>query len=141
MIELCLPLCQPLSVVVDTDNILLLSGLVNVWGGDFALVSHPEADPDRPVYGISVAAELVGSDPQSLRLYEAKGLLSPARSGGGTRRYSGNDLARLREIGRLLQGGLNLAGIQQVLELQAANELLRQKLDRQTRPANGRHRN
>jgi DNA-binding transcriptional MerR regulator len=55
-----------------------------------------------------VAAELVGSAPQNLRLYEARGLLNPARSAGGTRRYSGVDLARLREIGRLLDDGLNL---------------------------------
>jgi MerR family transcriptional regulator, heat shock protein HspR len=106
-----------------------------------ALVRHPEADPDRPVYAISVAAELVGADPQSLRLYEAKGLLSPARSRGGTRRYSDNDLARLREIGGFLEAGLNLAGIQKVLELQAANELLRQQLDRQPHPTPGRQRN
>ena len=99
------------------------------------MVRHPEADPDRPVYGISVAAELVGTVPQSLRLYETKGLLTPARSQGGTRRYSDNDLARLREIGRLLNAGLNLAGIHEVLELQAANELLRQKLDHR-RPDN-----
>jgi MerR family transcriptional regulator, heat shock protein HspR len=103
-------------------------------------VHHPEADPDRPVYAISVAAELVGADPQSLRLYEAKGLLSPARSEGGTRRYSDNDLARLREIGGFLEAGLNLAGIQKVLELQAANELLRQQLDHQPHPAPGRQR-
>jgi DNA-binding transcriptional MerR regulator len=93
------------------------------------MVRHPEPDPTRPVYGISVAAELVGSEPQSLRLYEARGLLAPARSEGGTRRYSEDDLERLRAIGTLLEAGLNLAGIDKVFELQAVNELLRQQLD------------
>src|ERR1700689_2873691 len=95
----------------------------------------PEADPARGVYGISVAAELVGSVPQNLRLYEARGLLNPARSAGGTRRYSGADLARLREIGRLLDDGLTLAGITAVLELQAANRVLEEQLDEERRRA------
>ena len=89
---------------------------------------HP--DPDRGIYGISVAAELVGSAPQNLRLYETRGLISPARSQGGTRRYSDEDLARLREIGRLLDDGLNLAGIAAVLALQAHNHVLQAQLDR-----------
>jgi DNA-binding transcriptional MerR regulator len=80
-----------------------------------------------------VAAELVGSAPQNLRLYESRGLLNPARSQGGTRRYSDDDLVRLREIGRLLDDGLNLAGIAVVLTLQAANRSLQDELDR-TRP-------
>jgi MerR family transcriptional regulator, heat shock protein HspR len=88
-------------------------------------------DNDHAVYGISVAAELVGTAPQNLRLYEARGLLTPARSAGGTRRYSGDDLARLREIGRLLADGLNLAGITAVLELQAANRVLQEQLDQE----------
>lgn len=83
----------------------------------------------RGVYGISVAAELVGSAPQNLRLYEARGLLDPTRSDGGTRRYSDDDLDRLREISRLLDAGLNLAGIAAVLELQAANHDLQAELD------------
>ena len=94
-------------------------------------------DAGRALYGISVAAELVGSAPQNLRLYEARGLLNPARSAGGTRRYSNEDLTRLREIGRLLDAGLNLAGITAVLELQAANRSLQEQLDeerRRTRP-------
>lgn len=82
----------------------------------------------RGVYGISVAAELVGSTPQNLRLYEARGLLDPARSAGGTRRYSADNLDRLREINRLLDAGLNLAGIAAVLELQATNRVLRAEL-------------
>jgi DNA-binding transcriptional MerR regulator len=88
-----------------------------------------QLDPDRGVYGISVAAELVGSAPQNLRLYEARGLVTPARSTGGTRRYSGTDLIRLREIGRLLDDGLNLAGVAAVLALQALNQGLQAELD------------
>src|SRR3954452_9591582 len=68
-------------------------------------------DPNRGVYGISVAADLVGMDPQSLRLYERRGLLEPARTEGGTRRYSAEGLRRLERIGQLLGDGLNLAGI------------------------------
>lgn len=97
---------------------------------------------DRGVYGISVAAELVGSAPQNLRLYEARGLLNPARSAGGTRLYSDDDLRRLRQIGRLLDDGLNLAGIAAVLELQAANDALQSELDEERRarpPAPAEH--
>jgi DNA-binding transcriptional MerR regulator len=93
------------------------------------MVRHPEPDSARPVFGISVAADLVGSEPQNLRLYEARGLLTPARSDGGTRRYSEDDLERLRTIGGLLEAGLNLAGIDKVLQLEEANELLRQELE------------
>ena len=90
-------------------------------------------DASLAVYGISVAAELVGSAPQNLRLYEARGLLNPARSAGGTRRYSNEDLTRLREISRLLDAGLNLAGVTAVLELQAANRSLQEQLDEERR--------
>ncbi len=86
-------------------------------------------DPSRGLYGISVAAELVGSAPQNLRLYEARGLINPARSEGGTRRYSDDDLVRLLKIGQLLDDGLNLAGIAAVLALQSANQALRAELD------------
>jgi DNA-binding transcriptional MerR regulator len=81
------------------------------------------------VYGISVAAELVGLDPQSLRLYEQRGLLEPARTEGGTRRYSADDLDRLRRIAELLGAGLNLAGIARVLDLEADNADLHRQLD------------
>jgi MerR family transcriptional regulator, heat shock protein HspR len=84
-----------------------------------------QVDRDRGVYGISVAAELVGMGVQTLRLYEARGLLEPARTDGGTRRYSDNDLTRLRRIGDLLDAGLNLAGISMVLDLEAQNDQLR----------------
>ncbi|ANZ24979.1 MULTISPECIES: MerR family transcriptional regulator [Rhodococcus] len=73
----------------------------------------------RGVYGISVASELSGVDPQSMRLYERRGLLSPARTEGGTRRYSDEDVARLRRIGELLAEGINLAGIAQIFRLES----------------------
>jgi DNA-binding transcriptional MerR regulator len=92
-------------------------------------MTRPDLDSDRGVYGISVAAELVGRDPQSLRLYERRGLLEPARTGGGTRRYSSEDLDRLRRIAELLSAGLNLTGIAHVLDLEADNTRLRADLD------------
>jgi MerR family transcriptional regulator/heat shock protein HspR len=76
------------------------------------------------VYGISVAAELSGIPVQSLRLYESHGLLTPIRSEGGTRRYSADDLARLRRIGQLVDAGVNIAGIRQILDLQDDNAAL-----------------
>jgi MerR family transcriptional regulator/heat shock protein HspR len=82
-------------------------------------------DSGRGVYGISIAAELVGTGAQNLRLYEARGLLEPERSDGGTRRYSDDDLDRLRRISDLLGAGLNLAGIGMVLDLEAQNTQLR----------------
>jgi len=82
-------------------------------------------DAAQGVYGISVAAELVGTGVQNLRAYEARGLLEPERTEGGTRRYSANDLDRLRRIGDLLEAGLNLAGIAMVIDLQDENSQLR----------------
>jgi MerR family transcriptional regulator, heat shock protein HspR len=79
---------------------------------------------DHGVYGISVAAELSGVAVQSLRLYERYGLLTPARSGGGTRRYSADDLARLRRIGELVEAGINLAGVARILNLEDDNATL-----------------
>lgn len=89
---------------------------------------HPRPDPGRGVYGISVAAELVGTGIQNLRLYERRGLVDPDRTPAGTRRYSDNDLIRLRRIGELLGSGLNLAGIAAVLDLEADNARLRDEL-------------
>jgi MerR family transcriptional regulator, heat shock protein HspR len=86
-------------------------------------------DRDRGVYGISVAAEMAGTGAQNLRAYEARGLLLPARSEGGTRRYSANDVATVRRIGDLLAAGLNLAGIAMVLPLQDENARLRATRD------------
>ena len=93
--------------------------------------SAPPAGPDaaRGVYGISVAAKLVGTGVQNLRAYEARGLLEPERTEGGTRRYSANDLDRLRRIGDLLEAGLNLAGIAMVLDLQDENTQLRAQIE------------
>lgn len=84
---------------------------------------------DTPLYSIAVAAELSGLTPAALRLYEDKGLLTPARSEGGTRRYSDDDLARLREVARLQDDGINLAGIGHVMRLQDENAELRRRLD------------
>lgn len=92
-------------------------------------------DPGRGVYGISVAAELVGMGDQTLRLYEQRGLLEPARSGGGTRRYSSDDLQRLRRIADLVAAGLNLAGVAMVLDLQDTNARLQADLDAVRNPA------
>jgi len=80
--------------------------------------------PDHGVYGISVAAELSGVAVQSLRLYERYGLLTPSRSEGGTRRYSADDIARLRRISVLVDAGINLAGIARILELEDDNDEL-----------------
>jgi MerR family transcriptional regulator, heat shock protein HspR len=86
--------------------------------------------PGRALYGISVVSELTGVNPQMLRTYEARGLLEPARTDGGTRRYSGQDIERVNEITGLLDDGLNLAGIAYVLELQAETRRLRKEIDR-----------
>jgi MerR family transcriptional regulator, heat shock protein HspR len=83
-----------------------------------------ESRSGRGVYGISVAAELSGIGEQSLRLYEQRGLLTPARTTGGTRRYSEDDLARLQRITDLLAAGVNVAGIGQILDLQDRNSQL-----------------
>ena len=89
---------------------------------------------DRPRYMISVAAELVGMHPQTLRIYESKGLIRPKRTGGNTRLYSEADLERLRLIQRLTtELGLNLAGVEQVLQLQDEVLRMRRRLDRMER--------
>ena len=85
--------------------------------------------PTRAVYVISVAAELAGLHPQTLRIYERKGLVDPARTGGGSRRYSDSDIAQLRRIQELTSEGLNLAGVQRVLELEAEEASQRQHLE------------
>jgi MerR family transcriptional regulator/heat shock protein HspR len=86
--------------------------------------------PDHAVYVISVAAELAGMHPQTLRIYERKGLVDPARTGGGSRRYSDTDISRLQRIQELTNEGLNLAGVKRVLELEAEVSTLRGDLDR-----------
>ncbi len=85
-------------------------------------------DSERGVYVISVAAELAGVHPQTLRIYERRGLLDPARTGGGSRRYSERDIAALRRIHDLTEAGLNLAGVKAVMELEAEVASLRKQL-------------
>ena len=98
---------------------------------------------DRPRYMISVAADIVGMHPQTLRIYESKGLIRPKRTSGNTRLYSESDLDRLRLIQRLTNElGLNLAGVERVLELEAQVERARRKnevLERQLAEARARN--
>lgn len=86
--------------------------------------------PDQATYIISVAAELAGVHPQTLRVYERRGLVAPHRTAGNTRRYSARDIERLRRIQELTEEGINLAGVMRIMELET--ELLRAKdrLDR-----------
>ncbi|MFC4376107.1 MerR family transcriptional regulator [Nocardia halotolerans] len=84
----------------------------------------------QAVYAISVAAELAGIGVQTLRLYEQHGLITPARSAGGTRRYSGDDLTRLHRITTLTTQGMNLASIARILELEDTVASLRAERDR-----------
>ena len=80
------------------------------------------------VYVISVAAELAGVHPQTLRIYERRGLLQPARTQGGNRRYSNADIRRLQRIAELAETGVSLEGIRQVLELEAEVTQLRERV-------------
>ena len=82
----------------------------------------------QAVYVISVAAELAGMHPQTLRIYERRGLVRPARTQGGNRRYSDADIEILRRISELAASGMNLEGIRKVMELEAENERLRTEL-------------
>ncbi|MBY8856580.1 MerR family transcriptional regulator [Nocardia sp. CA2R105] len=98
--------------------------------------AHPHRPrPAQAVYGISVAAELAGMGTHSLRLYEQHGLLTPARSAGGTRRYSDQDLTRLARIATLAGQGVNLAAIARILDLEDANTAL-QNSNTQLRDSN-----
>ena len=89
----------------------------------------PSRDANRAVYVISVAAELTGVHPQTLRIYERKGLLDPSRTSGGSRRFSESDIARLRHIQELTATGLNLEGVRRVLELEAEVVRLHNELE------------
>ena len=89
-------------------------------------------NPDRAIYIISVAAEIADVHPQTLRIYERKGLLTPKRTQGNTRRYSERDIERLRRIQELTQEGVNLAGVTRIFELEAELEEVRAHLQ-QTR--------
>ena len=86
------------------------------------------SEPGRAVYVISVAAELAGVHPQTLRIYERKGLVDPARTEGGSRRYSDADINQLRRIQELTNEGLNLAGVKRVLELEAMVDQMEREL-------------
>ncbi|MDX6489381.1 MAG: MerR family transcriptional regulator, heat shock protein HspR [Gaiellaceae bacterium] len=86
---------------------------------------------DRPIYMISVAAELVGMHPQTLRIYEAKGLVRPKRTAGNTRLYSERDVERLRVIQKLTtELGLNLSGVELVLKLEDQLQRMQARIDR-----------
>lgn len=87
-------------------------------------------DSTRAVFVISVAAELAGMHPQTLRIYERKGLIDPFRTPGGTRRYSQEDIERLQLIQEMTAEGMNLEGVRRVLALQEENKRLKKKLDR-----------
>jgi MerR family transcriptional regulator/heat shock protein HspR len=92
-------------------------------------MDRSDSRSSRAVYVISVAAELAGVHPQTLRIYERKGLLDPARTVGGSRRYSEHDIAQLQRIQDLTTAGLNLEGVRRVLELEAEVDRLRAELD------------
>src|SRR5438132_3678284 len=86
---------------------------------------------DRALYIISVAAELAGVHPQTLRIYERKGLLTPARTPGNNRRYSERDIQRLRTIQRLTQAqGINLAGVKMIVEMEDQLDRMRRRMER-----------
>ena len=84
--------------------------------------------PDRAVYIISVAAELAGVHPQTLRIYEQKGLVRPHRTRGNTRRYSEADIERLRRVQRLTQDGVNLAGVKRILAMEEELQRMRRRI-------------
>jgi MerR family transcriptional regulator/heat shock protein HspR len=90
---------------------------------------------ERALYIISVAAELAGVHPQTLRIYERKGLIEPARTIGRSRRYSDRDIALLRRIQELTNEGVGLAGVRRILELEQTVEELRSQLERTRRDA------
>ena len=89
-----------------------------------------EIRADVALFSISVTSELTNVNPQMLRAYEQKGLVAPYRTKGGTRRYSGDDVDRIREISALLAAGLNLAGVEHVLHLRSENQRLTGELER-----------
>ena len=89
-----------------------------------------ERSRTKAVYVISVAAELAGMHPQTLRIYERRGLVTPARTQGGNRRYSDKDIEVLQRIAELTAEGMNLEGIRRVMALEAENSRLRDELDK-----------
>src|SRR5438552_8734743 len=99
------------------------------------MAKRNESEPsDRALYIISVAAELAGVHPQTLRIYERKGLLQPARTAGNTHRYVYQDIVRLRMIQRLTQEqGLNLAGVKMIVEMEYELDRMRRRMERLSR--------
>ncbi len=89
----------------------------------------PEIDVDAAVYSTTVAAQIAELHPQTLRQYDRLGLVTPSRSEGRTRLYSLRDIAKLKEVAEMTAAGINLAGIQRILELEAENNRLRNRLD------------
>lgn len=85
------------------------------------------SDQDQPIYVISIAAELAGVHPQTLRVYERKGLVSPKRTEGNSRRYSERDIAILQRVHELSNEGINLAGVMRIMELEQQIENLRRR--------------
>ena len=89
-----------------------------------------KTDRNKPLYMISVAADLAGLHPQTLRIYEAKGLVSPQRTSGNTRMYSQADVDRLELIGRLTDEGINLAGVMRILDQRERMREMQEEADR-----------
>ncbi len=105
-------------------------GKRNAMSSDETSHDHSNVDKDRPLYVISVAAELVDMHPQTLRLYERKGLIEPSRSSGKTRLYSQRDIEHLREIRRLTQElGVNLAGVEEIIRLRRELDTLQYQME------------
>lgn len=95
---------------------------------DRRVVTPGAEDREYGLFAISVAAELTGLHPQTLRIYEREGLVTPARSDGGTRKYSRADIDRLSDIAQLMADGLNIKGVHEVLQLRHENRELRDRL-------------
>ncbi len=92
-----------------------------------------ESNRDKPLYMISVAADLTGMHPQTLRVYEQKGLVTPGRSRGNTRLYSQADIERLGLINKLTDEGINLAGVVRILDMRERQLEKDEKIDKLTR--------
>jgi MerR family transcriptional regulator/heat shock protein HspR len=115
------------SIMADTDFIYHTETAVRKRE-EVSTIKDRTRDPDHAVFAISVAGELTGVDPQMLRVYESRGLLTPSRTEGGTRRYSDRDVERIDRITMYLEAGLNLAGIERVFVLEAESDDLRDQV-------------
>jgi MerR family transcriptional regulator/heat shock protein HspR len=93
------------------------------------MADTPRTQPDRALYIISVAAELAGVHPQTLRIYERKGLIEPSRTSGRSRRYSDRDIALLQRIQELTNEGVSLVGVRKILDLEAQLDALHDQVD------------